>query len=63
MAKYTVGVDFTYSTSIEVEAGSVDEAEAIVLGASNESITHLQGRSYADVAQCSRLVTSIVEVS
>jgi len=62
MAIFSVRVDFTLEETMQIEANTAAEAEAIVLGASNEQITHIQGKSYADVKDAVRNVVSVTEV-
>ena len=62
MTMYTIGVDFILSTTVEIDASSPEMAEAMVMGVDDATITHLQGRSYASVSECTRVVTSVNEV-
>jgi len=62
MAIYSVRVDFTLERTMQIEANSAAEAEAMILGASSDEITHIQGKSYADVKDTVRNVVSVTEV-
>lgn len=62
MALFDVDVNFTLSTQITTEAESAEEAKAMIMNASNDEITHIQGKSYADISETTRQVSSVVEV-
>lgn len=62
MPEFNVRVDFVLEETMRITASNQAEAEAVVLGASNEQITHIQGKSYADVKDAIRSVISVIEV-
>ena len=62
MPDFDVRVDFILEETMRITANSAEEAEAMVLGASNQQITEIQGKSYADVKDTVRKVISITEV-
>lgn len=48
MPVYSVDVDFLFQTTVQIEAATPAEAEAMVLGANHDQIAHINGKSYAD---------------
>lgn len=60
MAEYKSNVDFTFHASIIVEANSIEEAEEIIMSASDEVLTHIQGKSYADMSETTRSIVDTV---
>lgn len=58
-AKYNVTVDFTLTRTIEIEASSGAGAAESVLSVSDEVITEILGRSYADVKETARSVVKV----
>ena len=62
MTEFDVRVDFVLEETMRITASNQAEAKAIVLAASNEQITHIQGKSYADVKDTVRSVVSVTEV-
>ena len=63
MPEFDVRVDFTLEEMMRITASNRAEAEVIVLGATNEQITEIQGKSYADVKDTIRKVISVTEVT
>lgn len=63
MAIFDVEMAFTYTANIQVEADSAQEAGDLLLTASDASVTHLQGKSYADISDTTRSVVSIQEIT
>ena len=62
MPSFDVRVNFILESTVRMTATNHAEAEAMVLGASNEQITEIQGKSYADVKDTIREVISVTEV-
>ena len=63
MPDFDVRVNFVLESTVRMTATNHAEAEAMVLGASNQQITEIQGKSYADVKDAVRQVVSVTEVT
>jgi len=62
MALYNIEMDFTYTSSFQLEASSPEEAEGMVLAAGHNEIADITGRSFAQATECTRIVKNITEV-
>ena len=59
MNKYKVTVDFVFTSEMMIEAKDETTAKAMVMAADHDQIAHLNGKSYADVQDAERFITSV----
>jgi len=62
MPLYSIDVEFTFSTTIQLEAADAATAEAIFIGANHDQIAHIHGKSFANVTETVRKVVSTTEI-
>jgi len=62
MPLYELTTRFVFNTIVRIEAPNPQIAEAMFMGANNDQIAHINGKSYASAGDADRYVDSIVEI-